>query len=885
MNLSIEKGIVFEQLVVKFLYKTNPLKINYMEGGRDRGRDIELEYIINGEIYNVIVQCKCYTRSINKEIIMSSLNWAKVHKPDLLYLWIYPYLTTDTKDYIAMFEKEYNICVLYEERINIDEYERCLEQNELTIFEQLREKINISLTKHNYSCNSHFYNYINQILNEDYYLEDRSEERQKLISDNKIAFYIQGVSFSGKTILVKYIIKNSYSKYKIFWYEMGILGDDQLNIDFIEKLTRFLAEQCNDDSLSIYFTEYGNVLTIDLILLICMILSRYNNIIIVVDDIHTCGNTNIQLKKLFMKIISKKICRIYLIGWFYIFDSNPIIDNYIENIYLEGLSIDELNNIIKHYTGQSMHESAKIIKQSYDGLPGFATLLNNNIQIEQIGSEEEFFSELYNLLNENQLIIVQSLSITDTSIPKLVFNKKNLLKDLYDLKNKKIIYEVGENFKLHDRYKKIFNKYANEKMYIQILDILRLAMEINIVFLKDLICLEAKFKNYKSVYQLINEHFYYLINRGYTNFLLSTINELLKNNQCNKMDLFIKKIILFEISTQYQLCLDHIEMVKDEVEYHSKFYEIILYNRLRCLYFTNQYELLLNDFSNEYYKIIKFTNINKLKIFQIVARVFYVKGDISFALKIYLIVFRKAYISSLTKLCIKTLYKIVQIEIYLGFYKEALSTLEGMLIYQDLISLKRKSYIYHRMALCEYHINNLDNAEKFSEKSLKIKESINLQRGLIFSYRLMAQIYCSRNNFNQAMDFINRSIDISIKEKLYKESLNSGIIETKILYQNDKQKIAQEKINQLFIYARKNNFLKSIYKIRNLLYKFDCKNELLREIDVYIDSNPTICKEDVYQNIINYINDCLTESDYIKLNSLMEDKQTISAELLDQLNL
>ena len=69
------------------------------------------------------------------------------------------------------------------------------------------------------------------------------------------------------------------------------------------------------------------------------------------------------------------------------------------------------------------------------------------------------------------------------------------------------------------------------------------------------------------------------------------------------------------------------------------------------------------------------------------------------------------------------------------------------------------------------------------------------------------------------------------------------------------------------------------------MYKFDCKNELLREIDVYIDSNPTICKEDVYQNIINYINDCLTESDYIKLNSLMEDKQTISAELLDQLNL
>ena len=93
------------------------------------------------------------------------------------------------------------------------------------------------------------------------------------------------------------------------------------------------------------------------------------------------------------------------------------------------------------------------------------------------------------------------------------------------------------------------------------------------------------------------------------------------------------------------------------------------------------------------------------------------------------------------------------------------------------------------------------------------------------------------------------------------------------------------KINQLFIYARKNNFLKSIYKIRNILYKFDCKNELLREIDEYLDSNPTICKEDVYHNIVDYINDSLTESDYIKLNSLMEDKQSISTKLLDQLNL
>ena len=125
---TVKKGTDFESNVCSILYQTNPYSISHYDGGPDRGRDILVQYKIDNTIYDVIVECKYYEKSVGKEVIMSSLDWAKVHKPAMLYLWIKPYLTPATKDYIKLFSSEYGISVLYEEELNISKYIEELEK-------------------------------------------------------------------------------------------------------------------------------------------------------------------------------------------------------------------------------------------------------------------------------------------------------------------------------------------------------------------------------------------------------------------------------------------------------------------------------------------------------------------------------------------------------------------------------------------------------------------------------------------------------------------------------------------------------------------------------------------------------------------------------------
>ncbi|RHV54478.1 restriction endonuclease, partial [Roseburia sp. OM04-10AA] len=115
--ITVDKGTEFESNVCQILYTTNPYSISHYDGGPDRGRDILLQYKIGTMIYDVIVECKCYAQSVNKENIMSSLDWAK--STDLHY-YIYGLnlnLTPSTKDYINLFCKEYGISVLFEEEL------------------------------------------------------------------------------------------------------------------------------------------------------------------------------------------------------------------------------------------------------------------------------------------------------------------------------------------------------------------------------------------------------------------------------------------------------------------------------------------------------------------------------------------------------------------------------------------------------------------------------------------------------------------------------------------------------------------------------------------------------------------------------------------------
>lgn len=141
MLQAIQDEYEFERQVCEILYKTNPYHLSHYDGGPDRGRDICVQYQHNGKTYDVIVECKYYSSGVNKEVIMPALDWAKVHRPELLYLWIVPYLTPSAKDFVQAFEEEYRITVIIEEEVNIKEYLKHLHDDDARIWLTLQQRI------------------------------------------------------------------------------------------------------------------------------------------------------------------------------------------------------------------------------------------------------------------------------------------------------------------------------------------------------------------------------------------------------------------------------------------------------------------------------------------------------------------------------------------------------------------------------------------------------------------------------------------------------------------------------------------------------------------------------------------------------------------------
>lgn len=142
---SADKGTEFERTVCEILYQTNPYSISHYIGGSDRGKDILLQYKIGTQLYDIIVECKNYTKPVNKEVIMPALDWAKIHRPALLYFWITPNLTPSAKDYVKLFSEEYKIAVQFEENLNIERYISALQEDDYIIFYGLKTRITNSI--------------------------------------------------------------------------------------------------------------------------------------------------------------------------------------------------------------------------------------------------------------------------------------------------------------------------------------------------------------------------------------------------------------------------------------------------------------------------------------------------------------------------------------------------------------------------------------------------------------------------------------------------------------------------------------------------------------------------------------------------------------------
>lgn len=774
-----DKGIEFEKNVCRILYFTNPYSISHYNGGPDRGRDILLQYKVENIIYDVIVECKCYTNSVNKENIMSSLNWAKVHKPALLYLWINSYLTPATKDYIDMFCKEYGISVLYEEELNIKKYNAEIEKGKSDILLTLKERIIDSLKISKYTKILQL-EYDSQISKTDYYLADREWERTILMRDEYIAYYIQGVSACGKTQLLKniaYIYKQIGKD--IFWHTVYDEEPQHQTYSFFVTLSHFFEFYYGDNRLEEYLQSHGCYLSNELISILIYLLNEFHPIIII-DDVHKCSIENNILRDTFEIIISQKLCRIYFIGWFNIFHNTINIKNNLKTIILEGLQEDDLNLIIIHHTGKSQRSIATLIQKKYNGLPGYAVLVDDQTNPNSLESNDTFLHGLINRLNYEERKTLFILTYVSFPIEKKYFSKLNLLKSLSQLVEKRLVENKGGNYNIHEKYKPFFRSYTlNDNEFKEIMTALTIISETEIEIVLDTIRIYIEYNLPENAFSILKSSFSRLIHYQLfkkTLKLVQDIEEVIIDNRF-LIELCKMKIILLERLSQYGLCVQYLAMIESDIDLCSDHWEDIYYIKLRCLYFTNRYDELLCSFStNRNYILEQMKEKLRIQILLLVGRVYYIRGDLETSLMLYLLGYQFAIFNDKHSLAVKAIHRIAMIESCKRLYMDSKNTFLELTELGELVTPKRKSFAYYRIAKCCFALGELDDSIEYSQKSISIKESYNDRRGLLFSYKMLAKIYFKKQQNTEALFYISQAQSIAKELGLTKEEVSVNLI-------------------------------------------------------------------------------------------------------------
>lgn len=438
LNMSIssyEKGHGFEKIVVEILHATDAYKISHFDGGSDRGRDIIATYKIDGMLYHAIVQCKNYSRSVNVQDISSSLDWAKIHRPNLFYLWVNPRLTVDAKDYLENFSKIYHLQIDYEENENIELYMKAIREGNISTIDILKSRI-ISKLQASMAFKQPLFS------ESDCYLVDREIVFDVLKDDSYKSFYVQGVSCCGKTQLLKNVAMFYYGQnYKVFWFTFHDADSEVQLKTFWESFSLFSCLECGNHNLNHYFESFGYHHTIKLNDLVFQLLAK-NQVAIFIDDVHKCRVS--ELADFFRTLIEKKPCVVFFVGWFNIFDNSPLIQKSLKSIILDGLNADNLSEIISHNTGKVNYAVALKIEQEYNGLPGFAAIVDEETDAEDFESDTTFLFSLLDCLSEKEKIALFAFIGSSSPLPETLFANHGYYDAFQSLLRKKIDTETGK---------------------------------------------------------------------------------------------------------------------------------------------------------------------------------------------------------------------------------------------------------------------------------------------------------------------------------------------------------------------------------------------------------------------------------------------------------
>lgn len=765
----------------------DPYQLSRYDGGPDRGRDIVAKFEVGNTLHNVIVECKYYKSGVNKSVITPALDWAKVHRPAVLYFWVVPYLTPDAKDFIKLFEKQYKICVLYEEQVNIEQYLTHLNNENHAVWSTLRNRI-ISACKVSSAYPSLFVSESNLIPSEDIpYLIDREDERKTLLNSSQRAFFIQGISACGKTQLMKYV-SHIYSKNgkNVFWYTFRPEGKEMQNKSFFQTLAHYFFAVYNDERLLLYFQEFGHYLSQDLENLILYLLRTFDPVIFL-DDVHNCPHENISLITFFEKIVEFKTCRIYFGGWINILSSKLKIKQNLSVVILDGLKAGHLNQIICHYSGYNNLEVAGVIAERFHGLPGYAVLVNEHTTTDDLESDRQFLHNFLRLLSETEQVLLFMLVYSSCDIPTDFLCRSGYSLELESLKNKRLIIFRESNCSVHDKYKTFFITYPSEAdVFNKTILLMHNYARLKADLFFDIIDIYLDRKNIYQAWETISHNFKSLLHCQQNTRFLKLLQKLEQYNslEIKASDIVFKKIVLLERVGEYQLCLYYLTLLDFDL-FASEEREMLLYLRMRSLYFTNKYDDLLYLFEEEADNIISFSSQETTaQILSIVGRVYYIRGLLKGALACYLLSYQYAFNAGEKALEVKQIHRIAMVECSCGLISESRFAFEKLEKMPNYITPKRRSYIYYRIAKCLLLEGKLEEAKVFNGKSKKLKESYGDNRGLVFSNKLDAKISLAQQEYIEAACSIQQAYSRAEDIDVNKERLSCMLVQVSIMLES-----------------------------------------------------------------------------------------------------
>lgn len=757
--------------VYQVIHRTAPFLVKIGQNNNSNDNNIWAIYVENKLSYVVCNICIEPNSTQLKDVITKKINEATFYKPQIIIFWVTSSILLDINDYIQEYCDIKKVCCIIKTQNDINQILQTKSSDDSNnIINILRSEISQMLFQPKEKTYEHIneLEYNSQIIHTDHFLVDRFKEREILLDLKHKSFYLQGVSSSGKTQLLKSIVQARKQNNKIFWHTIrDVEAVVQIKI-FISNLAFFFDSEFNDNSLLRYIADYEFTVTEQLLYRIKHCLQLFSPII-VIDDVHKCKEEGIDLKIILCTIINEKTCDIYFSGWFNIFENLNV--NSVKYLDVKGLTKNHINEIICHNLGYSREDIATEIVNKCDGLPGFANMVNDNIDAASILSSNTLIKSLIDKLSHNERIVIFSLSYISCPIEIQYFSNVNLSQELFLLHSKRLINIHGTLCGIHDTYRTFVRSYYVDLSFFNcVLDVLKNAIKKHSQVAIDVIDVCIRKHKINKAYSLLSSNFHKFIHDGLENRTLSLLQQIEHNdelrNYCN--EIIVQKVILMERCEQYELGINYYNLLQESFDHNSSGYFNLLYVYIRCLYFTNSFEEILSVFINKNDMILNNSNIDiRIQILLLVGRVYYIKGFLRETSLFYLLAYQYASESLNRVLCAKITYRIAMVECSYGLYKESKETFLKLLESDNALTQKRKSYIYNKISKCCCLLKNqIDEALAFNDLSKEIKEKRNDLRGLMYCYIQYAEIYLEKQDFAQAADYINKAEEIAIFKNL-----------------------------------------------------------------------------------------------------------------------